>query len=101
MEIEEFFRKNAAPYIQRITKEITGSEALIAIASSNYFRNAMCAMQLGLAIMHNKPIVLIVPKNTNLPTKLVKFADSIQYVDSPDDVTIAAERGLKEVFKDE
>lgn len=61
-------------------QKISDSAAFIGVGSTNYMENPLCALQLGLAILMDKPIFMIVDHDRPVPKALVKVADCIERV---------------------
>lgn len=57
------------------------SSVYAGIATENFLKDPVCALQLGYAILLDKPIVLIADKTMQLPASLVKVAKLIERVD--------------------
>ena len=79
--------------VESCAKPMEESTIFASIVTKNYMKNPLCALQLGLAILMNKPIILIVDKNEKIPESLVKIAKVIEYVDTenPADMRRASE----------
>lgn len=65
----------------RTGKKIGESHSFAAIFTKNFLNSPECALQLGYAILMDKPIVLIADKNVKIPESLVKIAKLIERVD--------------------
>lgn len=60
-----------------------GSSAICSsIVSKGYLENPRCALQIGLAILMDKPLFLIVDKDQKIPASLVRAAQAIERVDT-------------------
>lgn len=46
------------------------------------------ALSLGMALMLNKPIILLVDKTTSLPKRLKELAEHVEYFDPKDDKSL-------------
>lgn len=75
-------------------EKIGESKIFVAFVSQNWIESPYCAMQLGIAILLNKPIRLMVPEGLNIPTNLKLLAEKIGVFKGPDDVGIVAEKLL-------
>jgi len=65
-------------------KAIAGSTVFIQLHNKKMTEEPIPLMQLGLAIMLDKPIGLMVQEGEQLPEKLKKVADAITYFDKAD-----------------
>ena len=63
---------------------IQSSNVYAGMVTSNFLDDPDCALQLGYAILMDKPIILLVDKGVKIPKALVKVADVIQHVDLKD-----------------
>jgi hypothetical protein len=57
------------------------------------------ALQLGAAILQNKPLVILAPEGADVPSKLRAAADSVQFYvrDDKQSIELAARRGLEAI----
>lgn len=85
------FKKWFKNIVEDSGKKIESSNTFMSIFSTDYKESPQCALELGIAIMLNKPIVLIVVDGTEVPLALEKIAVSIQKVrkDSKQDMDCA------------
>lgn len=60
------------------------SDTFLALFNEGWRKDPTCLVQLGFAMMLEKPILLLVPHGTRVPSALRRVADSVQYYD-PDD----------------
>ena len=60
-----------------VAEKIKDSYATCSIVPSDGEPDVKFAVELGLSIMYDKPILLVVPPGTKLPDHLVRVADSI------------------------
>lgn len=58
------------------------SGAYAGIVTEAFLKDPLCALQLGYAIILDKPIALIADRNVKLPESLVKVAKLIERVDT-------------------
>jgi hypothetical protein len=66
------------------SKELQNSTVMTSIVTRDFMKDPLCALQLGMAILWNKPIVLLVDKTMTIPPALTKVADLIQHIDVDD-----------------
>lgn len=73
--------------------KIEESHVFAGVVTGNFLKDPVCILQVGCAVLMDKPIVLIVDKGVKLPQKIVKIADLIEYVDTKnqDDMARATE----------
>lgn len=70
------------------------SAVFLSLYTKDYDKDPLCAIQLGLAVMLDKPIALIVLDNEPVPKNLLRCAVAVEYVPSrnKDDIEAAAKR---------
>lgn len=66
--------KNSLPKMQQ-------SGTYMGVVTSDFLKDPLCALQLGYAMILDKPIVLIADKNLKIPASLTKIAKVIERVD--------------------
>ncbi len=64
--------------------KIQNSEVFTSIFTNNYIQSPQCALELGLAIMMDKPIVIVAIDDQQIPKHLTKIASCIERVKSND-----------------
>lgn len=89
-EIELRQRQVLGEAAARNAEGIQNSAFFLAIFSGNYATDAVCLLQLALAIVMDKPIVLIVPLGIPIPAKLRQIADAIEEVDMEEPKAVEA-----------
>ena len=86
-------------------KKIEGSNVFMSIFTTDYKREPQCALELGIAILLDKPIYLVVPNGTVVPKHLEKIAKGIEFYSSDDETKqsfkSATEKLLKGLVKKE
>lgn len=77
---------------ERNLPEMKKSHVFASILTDDCLKDPMVALQLGLVILLDKPIVIITDKKTKLPANLVKIAKLIERIDitNPDDLKRAS-----------
>jgi hypothetical protein len=65
----------------RSKDNIENSEIYAGVVTKSFIEDPLCALQLGYALLLDKPIVLIVDKNVQIPASLVRAAKVIERVD--------------------
>ncbi len=73
--------------------KIASSSLFAGIVTKNFLNNPLCALQIGYAVLMDKPIVLIVDKDATIPALLTRVAKVIERVDleNPEDMARAHE----------
>ncbi len=67
---------------------VKSSFMLVGLLTDDSINEPLCALQFGYALLHDKPIILLVDKGMQIPSKLSKIADAIEIVDreKPEDM---------------
>ena len=82
-------------------KKIEQSSIFLSIFTENYENDPVPALQLGLAMIMDKPIVLVVPEGVIVPENIKKVAQAIEYFDRDDKASMGkATRRLVAIMKD-
>ncbi len=70
--------------------ELHRSAVFAAVVTPNWFKSPECMLQIGAALCLNKPIVLVVFDEVDIPPKLAKVADKIirGSQDDPESVSV-------------
>jgi hypothetical protein len=63
---------------------IENCEMYAGVVTKSFIEDPLCALQLGYALLLDKPIVLIVDKNVQIPASLVRASKLIERVDFDD-----------------
>jgi hypothetical protein len=79
-ELEQWLKES----MERNHQPMKDSAVFASILSGDLTKEPLCALQLGLAILMDKPIILIVDHAVKLPKHLVKIAEVIERVDIKD-----------------
>lgn len=66
-------------------KKIRDCPLYMSLVTENFLKDPKCALELGLALLMDKPIALIVIKGTKIPENLKKVAKAIEVFDPDDD----------------
>lgn len=93
MKPDDLLKKWALEVTKKSGPRIEEATVFTALATKNFMKNPQCALELGLAVLMDKPIILIADHNEKLPENLIKIARAIQRVDleNPEDMRKAAE----------
>lgn len=93
------FEHHVREAIKRNVGPLADSSVFLAILSDDYERDALAVLQLGLAVLMDKPIYLLVPKGTELKANVKRLAIDIEYFDreKPGSVEAATERLLSKL----
>src|SRR5687768_9747944 len=72
---------------ERTNIKVGGSSMFVSIFSEGYLKDPLCLMQLSMAILLDKPIILAVPwyARDKLPENLKKVATAIIHMDNDND----------------
>lgn len=81
-----------------MAEKIAESENFLSIFTENYKESATCALQLGMAILMEKPLFFVVPHGTKVPKSLQRVASGIEFFDKddPESLRKATQRLLSE-----
>jgi len=60
-------------------EKIEQSAVFLSIMTGSYKDDPVCAMQLGIAILLEKPLCFLVPNGTTVPRALERLADTIEF----------------------
>lgn len=89
------FKKMLGEASEGSAKKIAESGSFLAIFTSNFKESAVPLLQLGIAIMMDKPIILLIPKEhwgIKIPIHLEKIASLIRRVDFDNEAEMAIVR---------
>lgn len=78
--------------LRRLRRKLEKSSVFLGLITENFMRDPQCLMQLGMAVVLDKPIVMIVLPGTVVPENLKRLARIIEEVQSPEDVEPAMAR---------
>lgn len=76
--------------LKRSLEGMQGSRIFMSLFTDNFKKDPKCLMQLGLAVMLDKPIYLVAPKGTVIPGNLIRMAEHIEFADFSDPKNIEA-----------
>jgi len=65
-------------------KQIEDSHLYMSLVTDGYKEDPKCALELGIAILLDKPIALMVKNGTKVPENLKKVSSAISYFDPED-----------------
>jgi hypothetical protein len=105
MENEDFFEDPAfKESVRRNIEGLSGSSVFTAIFSKNYEKDIQAIMQFGLAVLMNKPILLIAPREmeSQICDNVKRLAQGIEFVDDWNNglqITAAAKRLMDKAKK--
>ena len=84
---------------ERSGEGIKNSEVYMGVASMDYMKEPQCALELGIAIMLDKPIALLVMEGVKIPENLRKVAVAVETCDPDNGESVtAASMRLMEKF---
>lgn len=81
--------------VKKNAEKIGNTDIFMSIVTKDYLDDPYCAMQLGLAILMDKPIRLLVKQGCPIPSSLKMIAERIVFYGPLDDVKSAALELLK------
>jgi hypothetical protein len=94
------FREYLTDATKRSVEAITDSASFIAIYSPSFQRDPVALMQLGLAVVLDKPLYLLVVKGAVVGENICRLARHIEVAASPEDTEFATKRLLAQALKD-
>jgi nucleoside 2-deoxyribosyltransferase len=77
--------------LQRLQKKLKDSDVFLALLTEQYKTDPTCLVQLGYAIMMEKPLVFMAPEGTKIPRALQRLADHIVFYKTAEDLELAVE----------
>lgn len=86
--------------VEKSSDKIKESEVFVSLVTENYLKSGKAAIELGLSIFYDKPIIMAVLEGTELPKKLVQVADKIVYYKSYDDMGQTLKKAIDDFFKE-
>jgi hypothetical protein len=90
---EEYLRKAAEGTFEKLSE----SAVFIALFTKAYMESPITLLQLGMAVVLDKPILLVVKRGTSIPDNVRRLARAIEEYDTDDDFQFAAERLAKRI----
>jgi hypothetical protein len=66
---------------ERSAEKIADSAVFMGLFSKDYRESSLCLLQLGIAIMLDKPILMVVPPDVEVPENLRKLAAGLCVID--------------------
>lgn len=90
---EDFLREAA----ERTFEKLTDSQCFVALFSEAYQRDPVALLQLGMAVVLDKPILLLVKQGVHIPENVRRLARAIEEYNTPDDAALATERLIKRI----
>jgi hypothetical protein len=76
-----------------VVPKISGSQVLLSIAGSGDDFDVRQAVEIGAAMLLDKPMVLIVPEGRQAPARLVRAADKVIYA------SVNSEEGRQQILE--
>lgn len=83
-QLRDFARK----VVEASASGIKDSAMYIGVTTPHFLKDPQCMIELGMAIMYDKPIVLVVMEGTVLPENLKKVAVAIEYAREGDEASM-------------
>lgn len=81
--------------VENSGKKIAKSDVFCSIFTNDYMKDPQCALELGISLLMDKPIVLVVKEGTSIPKRLKQIAECIEFFKGADDIGLATERAVK------
>lgn len=70
-------------YLDKVAKSseigLKSSKIFLGIGTEEYYKDPVSMLQIGMAVLMDKPIYLLVPHGTNIPRNLKVVATHIEY----------------------
>lgn len=86
-------------YVRKEFEKISSSKVFVSVVTEDYIKDGgRCALELGLAMLLDKPIRLLVREGTVVPRNIQRIAEKIEYYKAEDDVGIAGERLIADLL---
>lgn len=80
--------------LRRLRAKLDDSAIFLALFNGAWARDPTCLVQLGFALMLEKPIYLVAPLDVPIPRGLARLADGIEFYRGPEDYEAATTRLL-------
>lgn len=90
------FRKSYKQVSEQSYNLMKDSAVYLGMITPEFFKDPICLLQLGLAVLLNKPLYLLVRKNVPIPQSLRNIASAIEIVE--DDSIEAYQRASKRLL---
>ena len=93
--------KEEQEWLQAVAKSsgdmIKESKVFLSLFTANYEKDPACILQFGIAVLLDKPILLLVPKGTSIPANIKRLARSYEYYEAGnnEDLKAATSRLVK------
>ena len=79
-------------------EKIEESSIFLTLLTDNYKSDPVCALQLGIAIMLGKPIVVVANDEIDIPDSLARIADKVEVYSEKEGMEKAVTRALKDLI---
>ena len=66
-------------------KKITESSTFVVVVTEKFLNSPKCALEVGMALLMDKPIIIICSKTMKIPKNLLSVAKAVERVDFNDD----------------
>jgi len=94
-------RRQFEEWARRALKGVKGSTMFLQLFTPNFdpAKDPAYALQLGAAILLDKPLIILAPEGAVIPPKLRAIASSLQFFvpDDPASMELATRRGLEAI----
>ena len=86
--------------VSRTFDKVAASGIFLSLFTEAYQRDPKALMELGMAVVLDKPVYLLVQTGTAIPENVRRLARSIEYFAAQDDIELATRRLLAAISKD-
>lgn len=84
MKIDAATKKWLKANVDANAPAMESSTAFVSIFTKDYYKDPSCALQIGLAVLMDKPIIIIADERETVPLHLVKIARVIERINIDD-----------------
>lgn len=81
--------------LAQLREQVDGANAYLSLMTEGWKRDPKCLIELGYAIMLEKPLLFVMPEGTVMPRALARLADDVETyspTDSPEAASAAVQR---------
>lgn len=83
--------------LARLHKQLEDTSVFLSLLTNNYKKDPRCLIELGFAMMLEKPIIIVAPTGTKIPRAILKIADVVEFFNGPEDLRLATQRALEKI----
>lgn len=89
MTVDEELQDWLKEAVARNAPKMQESSMFASIVTDGFFKDPTCMLQIGMAVLMDKPIVIIADKDTKIPASLMKIARLVERVDLKSDADMS------------